>query len=100
MTASTLTRKTLLAGIIVGGAGLLLALFGSTWLMGLYDNPSFTNTTLTFLNALIAVIMSFCLPLSAALIAASLVMRHLDAVWGDRPAVDSRTDDGMGGAIE
>lgn len=96
MTASTLTRKTLVAGISLGVAGLVVALFGTTWLVGLYENASFTTTTLSVLNALINVVTSFCLPLSAALIAASLVMRHLDAVSGARGAGDPWTEDGAG----
>jgi Na+-driven multidrug efflux pump len=80
MTTSNMAKKTLTAGIIVGAVGLIGVLFGTQIITSLYDNPSLLNDGYYFLNAAISAVISFCLPLSAALIAASLVMRHTESL--------------------
>ncbi len=78
MMASNLAGMTLVAGIIIGVVGLAGMLLGSQLVGGLHSNPDLSNAGYYFLNTVISVIISFCLPFSAALIAASLVMRHAE----------------------
>jgi hypothetical protein len=81
---SSMSRRTLRAGIIVGVVGLLAMLFtnlfmqnvGATTFNG--DNAFFVVLTQMYLLAPLA-----CLPFSAALISAALVMRHIDATTSD-----------------
>lgn len=82
MTTSNMAKKTLIAGIVVGVVGLVGVLFGTQIITGLHDNPALPNDGYYFLSAVISAVVSFCLPLSAALIAASLVMRHSDSLIG------------------
>jgi hypothetical protein len=79
-----MSRRTLRAGIIVGVVGLVAMLFtnlfmqnvGATTFNG--DNAFFVVLTQMYLLAPLA-----CLPFSAALISAALVMRHIDATTSD-----------------
>ncbi len=81
---SSLYRRTLRAGIIVGVVGLLAMLLtnlfmqnvGATTFNG--ENAFFVVLTQLYLLAPLA-----CLPFSAALISAALVMRHIDATTSD-----------------
>ncbi|MFC3300283.1 hypothetical protein FJV46_07325 [Arthrobacter agilis] len=101
MNASTLTRKTLRAGILVGLVGLAVMIATGPWLNGLYQNGSIQPGTLMLLSSLISAIGSFCLPFSAALIAASLVMRHRDGseggAVGDRRNPEGASEDATRG---
>jgi ABC-type uncharacterized transport system permease subunit len=92
-------RRTLRAGIIVGATGILTLLltnlfmqnFGATTFNG--GNALFVILTQLYLLAPLA-----CLPFSAALISAALVMRHIDATKFNatsstqyEPGADNRT---------
>ncbi len=82
---SSTSRRTLRAGIIVGGVGISVMLlsnlflqnFGATTFNG--ENAFFITLTQIYLLAPLA-----CLPFSAALVSAALVMRHIDATKFDR----------------
>lgn len=80
MTASSMAKKTCIAGIVVGVLGLVGVLFGTQFINGLHENPSLPNEGFYLLSAAISTVVSFCLPFSAALIAASLVMRHAESL--------------------
>ncbi|MBT2537487.1 hypothetical protein [Arthrobacter sp. ISL-69] len=92
-TKSMLYRRTLWAGIIVGVIGLSIMLFSNVFMqsIGTYTfngaNGFFYALTHIYLLAAQA-----CMPFSAALIAAALVMRYLDAL-GVRPSEQRTTDD-------
>jgi hypothetical protein len=77
---SNLAKKTLVAGIVVGVVGLVGMLLTAQLVDGLYNNADLPNAGFYFLNAVISAILSFCLPFSAALIAASLVMKHSESL--------------------
>jgi hypothetical protein len=79
MAPSTVARRTLLAGIIVGAAGLICTLFSSQLLQRLYGDPRIVDDAYYLLAAAFSSLVSYALPLSAALIGAFLVMRHADA---------------------
>jgi hypothetical protein len=79
--SSSTYKRTLRAGIIVGVVGILSMLFTNLFAQT-FGTVSFDGTTafyviLTQMHLLAAV---GCLPFSATLISAALVMRHLDAV--------------------
>lgn len=80
MASTQLARRTLVAGIAVGVVGLLGMLLTAQILNGLYNNASLPNEGYYLLNTAISGLISFCLPFSAALIAASLVMRHAESL--------------------
>lgn len=82
MASSNLAKKTLVAGIVVGAVGLAGIMLSAQLIGGLYDNADIPNAGYQFLSALISAVLSFCLPFSAALIAASLVMRHAESLTG------------------
>jgi hypothetical protein len=80
MVTSNLAKKTLIAGIIIGVVGLLGTPLTSLLIEGINDNAGLPNTGFYMLLAIFSAILSFCLPLGAALIAASLVMRHAESL--------------------
>lgn len=80
MTRTNMAKKTLSAGILVGVVGLVAMLLATPLVNGLYRNSELLNDGFYFLNSLLSAVISFCLPFSAALIAASLVMRHAEAI--------------------
>lgn len=93
---SSMYRRTLRAGIIVGVVGLLAMLFtnlfmqnfGATTFNG--ENAFFVVLTQIYLLAPLA-----CLPFSAALISAALVMRHIDATkFNATPSTQQQPADG------
>ena len=94
MALSTVARRTLLAGIIVGTAGLICTLFSPQLLQPLYGDPRIVNDAYYLLAAAFSALVSYALPLSAALIGAFLVMRHADA--RAREATRDDAEDGSG----
>lgn len=80
MATADLAKKTLVAGIVIGVVGLVGMLLTAQLLNSLYNNASLPNDGFYFLNTAISALISFCLPFSAALIAASLVMRHAESL--------------------
>lgn len=77
---TNLAKKTLSAGILVGAVGLVAMLLTTPLVSGLYNNSELPNDGFYFLSSLLSAVISFCLPFSAALIAASLVMRHAETI--------------------
>lgn len=92
---SSMYKRTLRAGIIVGLVGILIMLFSNVFMQTIgtvtYNgtNGFFFALTQIYLLAPVA-----CIPFSAALVSAALVMRHLDTAGvrpaGQRPADESR----------
>ena len=92
---SSMYKRTLRAGIIVGLAGILIMLFSNAFMQTIgtvtYNgtNGFFFALTHIYLLAPVA-----CIPFSAALVSAALVMRHLDTAGvrpaGHQPADESR----------
>lgn len=76
---SLMYKRTLRAGIIVGAVGILIMLFSNLFMQTIGTvsfngaNGFFFALTQIYLLAPVA-----CLPFSAALVSAALVMRHLD----------------------
>ena len=91
MTTTDMARKTLIAGIIVGAAGILGTLLSGLIFSGLYNEPTMNSDWFFLFNSLISLLISVCLPFSAALVAASLVMRHTEALTG-RSSAPCRSD--------
>lgn len=90
-------RRTLRAGIIVGVAGILIMLFTNMFMQNIgtltYNGANVFFYALTQIYLLVPVA---CMPFSAALVSAALVMRHLDAASvvgpiGREPADENRT---------
>ena len=88
-------KRTLRAGITVGLVGILIMLFSNVFMQTIgtvtYNgtNGFFFALTQIYLLAPVA-----CIPFSAALVSAALVMRHLDTASvrpaGQQPADESR----------
>lgn len=73
-----LSRKTLRAGIIVGAVGAFAVILAPQIMQLLVFGPNYSQALGAILQVLFQLVTLFFLPFSAALIAASLVMRHLD----------------------
>lgn len=80
MNRSSLQRTTLVAGIVTGVVGLLLLLFPHQVLDGAYQDAGITNTGYHVLASLVSAVASLCVPFSAALVGAFLIMRHAGLV--------------------
>jgi energy-converting hydrogenase Eha subunit G len=76
----SLYRPTLRAGIIVGVIGALAMIFSNLFLQN-FGVVSFSGTNAFFvaLTQVYLLATVACIPFSAALISAALVMRHLDS---------------------
>ena len=77
-TKSLLYRRTLLAGIIVGLIGILIMLFSNVFMQNI-GTMAFTGSN-GFFYALTQIYMIapvVCMPFSAALVSAAIVMRYL-----------------------
>ncbi len=89
-------QRTLRAGIIVGVVGILIMLFTNMFMQNIgtltYSGVNGFFYALTQIYLLVPVA---CMPFSAALVSAALVMRHLDttSAWsiGRHPADENRT---------
>ena len=79
-TASGLPGKTLRAGIIIGVVGAFAVILAPQILQSLQLGPSYSQAVGAALSVAFQLVTLFFLPLSAALIAASLVMRYLASV--------------------
>jgi hypothetical protein len=77
-------RKTLRAGIIVGAVGAFAVILAPQIMQLLVFGPSYSQALGAILQVLFQLVTLFFLPFSAALIAASLVMRHLDTALAPR----------------
>ncbi|MGN8130042.1 hypothetical protein [Paenarthrobacter sp. 22069] len=75
---STLYRRTLWAGVVLGAIGLLILLFANTFMQTL-GTQTFNGSNGFFfaLTQVYVLAAQGCLPFSAALISAALVMRYL-----------------------
>ena len=92
---SSMYKRTLRAGIIVGLVGIFIMLFSNMFMQTIgavtYNgrNGFFFALTQIYLLAPVA-----CIPFSAALVSAALVMRHLDTMGmrstGQQPVDESR----------
>jgi len=80
-TKSMLYQRTLWAGIILGAVGLLILLFSNTFMqtVGTYTLNG-SNGFFFALTQIYVLAAQGCLPFSAALISAALVMRYLALV--------------------
>ncbi|MCU1517069.1 MAG: hypothetical protein JWQ75_1790 [Pseudarthrobacter sp.] len=96
-TVSRLPRLTLRAGIIVGAVGAFSVILAPQIMQSLQFGPAYSQALGMALHVAFQLVTLFFLPFSAALMAASLVMRHLDAslarqgpvsVSGGQPAQD------------
>ena len=83
-TVSGLPRKTLRAGIVVGAVGAFAVILAPQIMQLLLFGPSYSQALGAILQVLFQLVTLFFLPFSAALIAASLVMRHLDTALAPR----------------
>ena len=91
-TLSALPKTTLRAGIIVGAVGAVAVILAPQILQSLQLGPSYSQAVGALLSIVFQLVTLFFLPLSAALIAGSLVMRYLGAVLTgtERPASAGR----------
>ena len=91
-TLSALPKTTLRAGIIIGAAGAVAVILAPQILQSLQLGPSYSQAVGALLSIVFQLVTLFFLPLSAALIAGSLVMRYLGAVLmgTERPASAGR----------
>jgi hypothetical protein len=81
---SGLPRKTLRAGIIVGAIGAFSVILAPQIMQLLMFGPAYSQAVGAAFQTLFQLVTLFFLPFSAALIAASLVMRHLDTALARR----------------
>jgi hypothetical protein len=79
-TMAALPRTTLRAGIIIGAVGALSVVLAPQIFQSLQLGPAYSQAVGTVLQLAFQLVTLFFMPLSAALIAASLVMRYLAAV--------------------
>jgi hypothetical protein len=79
-TASGLPGKTLRAGVIIGVAGAFAVILAPQIMQSLQLGPSYSQAVGAAFSVAFQLVTLFFLPLSAALIAASLVMRYLASV--------------------
>lgn len=75
----SLPRTTLRAGIIVGAIGAIAIILSPQVTQVLQLGPAYSAAVATVLGFTYQLVTLFFLPFSAALVAASLVMRHLDS---------------------
>jgi hypothetical protein len=85
-TESSLPRTTLRAGIIMGAVGAFAVIFASEIMQWLQLDPSYSQAVGALLSIVFQLVTLFAMPFSAALIAASLVMRYLHSVLTGTPA--------------
>ncbi len=76
---SALSRNTLRAGIIIGVIGAVSVILAPQILQSLQFGPSISQALGMVIHIAFQLVTLFLLPFSAALVSASLVMRHLDA---------------------
>jgi hypothetical protein len=81
---SGLPRKTLRAGIIVGAVGAFSVILAPQIMQLLMFGPAYSQALGVVFQTLFQLVTLFFLPLSAALISASLVMRHTEAAIARR----------------
>ena len=89
-------RRTMRTGIIVGIAGIVIMLLTNTFMQNIgtftYNGANVVFYAITQIYLLVPVA---CMPYSAALVSAALVMRHLDTAGAGRsrrePADENRT---------
>ncbi|WP_255769740.1 hypothetical protein [Pseudarthrobacter sulfonivorans] len=81
---SGLPRKTLRAGIIVGAIGAFSVILAPQIMQLLMFGPAYSQALGVVFQTLFQLVTLFFLPFSAALIAASLVMRHLETALARR----------------
>lgn len=81
---SGLPRKTLRAGIIVGAIGAFSVILAPQIMQSLTFGPAYSQALGTAFQTLFQLVTLFFLPFSAALIAASLVMRHVETALARR----------------
>jgi hypothetical protein len=81
---SGLPRKTLRAGIIVGAIGAFAVILAPRIMQSLVFGPAYSQALGMVFQTLFQLVTLFFLPISAALIGASLVMRHLDEALARR----------------
>lgn len=79
-TLSGLPKTTLRAGIIIGAAGAAAVILAPQILQLLQLGPSYSQAVGTLLSVVFQLVTLFFLPLSAALLAGSLVMRYVGSV--------------------
>ena len=79
-TVPSLPRTTLRAGIIIGAVGAVAVILAPQILQSLQLGPSYSQAVGALLSIIFQLVTLFFMPLSAALIAASLVMRYLGSV--------------------
>ncbi|MCU1434807.1 MAG: hypothetical protein JWR71_1532 [Pseudarthrobacter sp.] len=84
ITVTGMPRKTLRAGIIVGAIGAFAVILAPQIMQLLVFGPNYSQALGAILQVLFQLVTLFFLPFSAALIAASLVMRHLDTALATR----------------
>jgi hypothetical protein len=81
---SGMPRKTLRAGIIVGAIGAFSVILAPQIMQSLTFGPAYSQALGLVFQTLFQLVTLFFLPLAAALIAASLVMRHLEIALARR----------------
>ncbi len=88
-TVSRLPATTLRTGIIVGAVGAFSIILAPQIMQSLQFGPAYSQALGMVLHIAFQLVTLFFLPFSAALIAASLVMRHLDGVLAPATKPDS-----------
>jgi hypothetical protein len=77
---SGLPRTTLRAGIMMGAIGAFAVILAPQIMQAMTLGPAYSQALSTVLQVAFQLVTLFFLPFSAALVAASLVMRHLESV--------------------
>jgi Mg/Co/Ni transporter MgtE len=88
-TVSRLPATTLRTGIIVGAVGAFSIILAPQIMQSLQFGPAYSQALGMVLHIAFQLVTLFFLPFSAALIAASLVMRHLAGVLAPATKPDS-----------
>ena len=83
---SGLPRTTLRAGIIVGAIGAFSVILAPQIMQSMQFGPAYSQALGMVLQVAFQLVTLFFLPFSAALVAASLVMRHLDFALAGKSA--------------
>lgn len=78
-TVSGLPKTTLRAGIFVGLIGAFSVILAPQIMQSLQLGPAYSQAVGMVLSIVFQLVTLFFLPFSAALVAASLVMRHVDS---------------------
>ncbi|MDI3194578.1 hypothetical protein QK290_08550 [Pseudarthrobacter sp. AL07] len=88
-TVSRLPATTLRTGIIVGAVGAVSIILAPQIMQTLLFGPAYSQALSMVLQIVFQLVTLFFLPFSAALIAASLVMRYMDGVLALATKTDS-----------